>query len=77
MVRALVEAGYQVGIASNFDHRLRSVVEGLPGIAEVRHLVIELRGGLEEAGPAVLRPPVRGGGACPGAGASRRRRPRQ
>jgi putative hydrolase of the HAD superfamily len=37
---ALREAGYQVGLASNFDHRLRSVVEGMSDLVGWQHLVI-------------------------------------
>ena len=38
--RALAEMGYQVGIASNFDHRLRGLVGGSGGLPGVQHLVI-------------------------------------
>jgi putative hydrolase of the HAD superfamily len=36
----LAGRGYALGIASNFDHRLRGVVAGLPTLRPVRHLVI-------------------------------------
>jgi putative hydrolase of the HAD superfamily len=40
VVAELARRGYAVGIASNFDGRLRSVVAGLSGLAAVRPLVI-------------------------------------
>lgn len=36
----MVRRGLTVAIASNFDHRLRSIAAGLPALAEVSHLVI-------------------------------------
>ena len=32
--------GFTLGLASNYDHRLRSVVAGLPELAPLRHLAI-------------------------------------
>jgi putative hydrolase of the HAD superfamily len=40
VLRELQGRGYLVGVASNFDHRLRSVVAGLPDLTPVRHFVI-------------------------------------
>lgn len=40
VLAALRAAGYVVGVASNFDHRLRAVVAGLPGLGRLDHLVI-------------------------------------
>jgi putative hydrolase of the HAD superfamily len=39
-LQALGEAGYALGIASNYDRRLRSVTKGKPELAPIRHLVI-------------------------------------
>ena len=36
----LAARGYRVGIASNYDRRLRSVVAGMPALALVKHLII-------------------------------------
>jgi putative hydrolase of the HAD superfamily len=40
VLAALAARGYEVGIASNFDHRLRGVASGLPELRPARHLVI-------------------------------------
>ena len=40
VLAALVERGFTLGIASNFDHRLRNVVAGLPELRQITHLVI-------------------------------------
>jgi putative hydrolase of the HAD superfamily len=39
-IRTLVERGWYIGMASNFDARLRGVVAGLPELAPVRTIVI-------------------------------------
>jgi putative hydrolase of the HAD superfamily len=39
-IRTLVERGWRVGMASNFDARLRGVAAGLPELAPVRTIVI-------------------------------------
>ncbi len=40
LLRGLTEGGYKVGVASNFDHRLRSVLVGLGEIPAPEHLLI-------------------------------------
>jgi putative hydrolase of the HAD superfamily len=47
----LAGRGYRLGIASNFDERLRQVAEGLPGLAPVRHLVISSEVGWRKPAP--------------------------
>jgi putative hydrolase of the HAD superfamily len=37
---SLAARGYVLGLASNYDRRLRSVVAGLPGLGRLRHLII-------------------------------------
>jgi putative hydrolase of the HAD superfamily len=44
--------GYRLGIASNFDGRLRRVAEGLPGLAPVEYLVISSEVGWRKPAPA-------------------------
>ncbi len=48
----LAGRGYRLGIASNFDERLRGVAEGLPGLAPVTHLVISSEVGWRKPAPA-------------------------
>jgi putative hydrolase of the HAD superfamily len=48
----LVARGYEVGIASNFDHRLRGVAAGLPELRPARHLVISSEVGWRKPAPA-------------------------
>jgi putative hydrolase of the HAD superfamily len=40
VLTALAERGYALGLASNYDHRLRGVVAGLPELGKLQHLVI-------------------------------------
>lgn len=40
VLAALCQAGYIVGMASNFDHRLRSVAAKMPDLAGLHHLAI-------------------------------------
>jgi putative hydrolase of the HAD superfamily len=40
VLAGLARRGYGLGLASNFDHRLRGIAAGLPELAPVRHLVI-------------------------------------
>lgn len=51
VLEALGRAGYQVGLATNFDHRLRSVLTGLPALAEVQHVVISSEVGWKKPAP--------------------------
>jgi putative hydrolase of the HAD superfamily len=48
----LARRGYALGVASNFDRRLRSVVAGLPELAPVRHIVISAEVGWRKPAPA-------------------------
>lgn len=47
----LAERGYQLGLASNFDARLRSVVAGWPDLRPIRHLVISSEVGWRKPAP--------------------------
>ena len=40
LLNTLAQRGHVLGIASNFDHRLRGLVEQMPVLRSVRHLVI-------------------------------------
>jgi putative hydrolase of the HAD superfamily len=40
ILNMLSDRGHVLGIASNFDHRLRGLVENLPELRPIRHLVI-------------------------------------
>jgi putative hydrolase of the HAD superfamily len=51
VLRALAERGYRLGIASNFDGRLRGVVAALPALAAVQHLVISSEVGWRKPSP--------------------------
>ena len=39
-IEALAQQGYALGMASNYDRRLRSVVAGLPALRPLHHLLI-------------------------------------
>src|SRR5262249_55716885 len=39
-LRVLSRRGYRLGIASNFDHRLRRVLAGHPGLGLAEHIVV-------------------------------------
>lgn len=47
---ALAERGYQLGIASNYDYRLRRVVAGWPALTAVPHLIISSEVGWRKPG---------------------------
>jgi putative hydrolase of the HAD superfamily len=51
VLRALAERGYRLGLASNFDHRLRGLVSALPELAPVAHLVISSEIGWRKPSP--------------------------
>jgi putative hydrolase of the HAD superfamily len=51
----LAGRGYRLGIASNFDERLRRVAEGLPGLAPVTDLVISSEVGWRKPAPEFFR----------------------
>jgi putative hydrolase of the HAD superfamily len=48
---ALAARGLGLGLASNYDHRLRSVVAGWPALASVPHLVISAEVGWRKPAP--------------------------
>jgi putative hydrolase of the HAD superfamily len=48
----LRQSGFVVGLASNFDHRLRGLVAGLPELAAVRHVAISSEVGWKKPAPA-------------------------
>jgi putative hydrolase of the HAD superfamily len=51
----LARRGLRLGLASNFDERLRQVAEGLPGFAPVEHLVISSEVGWRKPAPEFFR----------------------
>jgi putative hydrolase of the HAD superfamily len=51
VIAALRGAGYCVGLASNFDHRLRGLAAALPPLAGVEHLVISSEVGWKKPAP--------------------------
>jgi putative hydrolase of the HAD superfamily len=51
VLRELAARGLVVGVASNFDRRLRGVAAGLPALADVRHLVISSEVGWRKPAP--------------------------
>jgi putative hydrolase of the HAD superfamily len=51
VIRTLLDQGYRVGLASNFDHRLRNVTSGLPALAGVSPLVISSEVGWKKPAP--------------------------
>ena len=56
---------YLLGMASNYDSRLRNVAAGLPELQPLRHLVISSEVGLAQTGAAVLRRGMRSAGLTP------------
>jgi putative hydrolase of the HAD superfamily len=51
VLSTLSSRGHVLGIASNFDHRLRGLVEHLPALRPVRHLVISSEIGWRKPAP--------------------------
>jgi putative hydrolase of the HAD superfamily len=51
VLETLNQRGYVLGIASNYDHRLRSVVAGLPALRPLRHLIISSEVGWRKPAP--------------------------
>jgi putative hydrolase of the HAD superfamily len=51
VLQALRGAGYQVGLASNFDHRLRGLAGARPELAGVGHIVISSEVGWKKPSP--------------------------
>jgi putative hydrolase of the HAD superfamily len=52
VLRELTNQGFLLGMASNFDSRLRGVVAGRPELAQLRHLVISSEVGWRKPAPA-------------------------
>jgi putative hydrolase of the HAD superfamily len=51
-LRDLAARGYRLGVASNFDERLRGLVAALPALRPVRHVVISSEVGWRKPAPA-------------------------
>jgi len=51
VLAALAARGFLLGIASNFDHRLRGLVEKMPALRPVQHLVISSEIGWRKPAP--------------------------
>src|SRR5262249_5574805 len=51
VVEELARRGHTLGLASNYDHRLRSVVAGLPALRGLHHLVISSEVGWRKPAP--------------------------
>jgi putative hydrolase of the HAD superfamily len=51
VLAALMARGHVLGIASNFDHRLRGLVESMPALRPVKHLVISSEVGWRKPAP--------------------------
>jgi putative hydrolase of the HAD superfamily len=66
VVTELARRGFVVGIASNFDRRLRPVVAGLPDLAAVRDLVISAEVGWRKPARGFFEVVVRSVGCEPG-----------
>jgi putative hydrolase of the HAD superfamily len=62
----LARRGLALGVASNFDRRLRTVAAGLPELTAVRHLVISSEVGWRKPAPEFFAEVVRAVGCDPG-----------
>jgi putative hydrolase of the HAD superfamily len=51
LLTRLQRDGYALAVASNFDHRLRGVVAGLPALAPIRHFAISSEIGWRKPSP--------------------------
>jgi putative hydrolase of the HAD superfamily len=61
----LTQRGFVLGMASNYDRRLRNVVAGLAPLGPVRHLVISSEVGWRKPAPAFFAALCRGVGLGP------------
>ncbi|MFL5328237.1 MAG: HAD-IA family hydrolase [Gemmataceae bacterium] len=52
LIRALKNRGKTVGLASNFDSRLRLVIAGIPELADLHPIVVSSEVGARKPGPA-------------------------
>ncbi len=50
-IETLAQRGYALGMASNYDQRLRSVVAGLPALRPLQHLIISSEVGWRKPAP--------------------------
>jgi len=66
VLAALRRRGLVVGLASNFDGRLRRVAAGVPELADVQHLVISSEVGWKKPAAAFFAAVCRQAGAAPG-----------
>lgn len=55
ILRILSDAGYRLGILSNWDSRLRTVLEGLELTPHFEHIVISAEVGMEKPAPEIFR----------------------
>jgi putative hydrolase of the HAD superfamily len=55
VLTALADRGFALGMASNFDHRLRLVAAGLPELGPIRHLVLSSEVGWRKPAAAFFR----------------------
>jgi putative hydrolase of the HAD superfamily len=65
VVNVFIQRGYLLGIASNYDSRLRSVVRGLSQLAKVHHLVISAEVGWRKPSPEFFAAVERQAGSPP------------
>lgn len=65
VLSTLAARGHVLGIASNFDHRLRGLVEHLPALRPVRHLVISSEIGWRKPTPEFFTEMCRQAGSPP------------
>jgi putative hydrolase of the HAD superfamily len=66
VLRALAGRGYRLGIASNFDERLRGLVAALPDLRPAQDVVISSAVGWRKPAPAFFRQMCRQTGLDPG-----------
>lgn len=65
VLAALAERGHVLGIASNFDYRLRGLVENMPALRPVRYLVISSEIGWRKPAPEFFAAMCRLAGSPP------------
>jgi putative hydrolase of the HAD superfamily len=61
----LAERGLHVGVCSNFDSRLRTILSGKPGLAAVRSIVVSSEVGWRKPAPAFFEAVVQVAGVSP------------
>jgi putative hydrolase of the HAD superfamily len=66
VLAALRAAGYVVGVASNFDRRLRGVIAGLPELGRLDHLAISSEVGWKKPAPEFFAAAAAMAGLPPG-----------